>query len=132
MGFVRRNNTTEHQHQHSHRTTATLHVIKHVINDDGGTAVAADFNLHVKTSGNDVAASPAPGAESPGTTYTLAAGTYVVSEDAFAGYTASYSGDSDSSGNITLAPGDNKTITITNNDIAITNSCASQSYTSCN
>ena len=83
------------------------------------TAVAANFNLHVKTSGKDIATSPAPGVESPGTTYTLAAGTYVVSEDAFAGYTASYSGDSDASGNITLAPGDNKTITITNNDIAL-------------
>ncbi len=46
------------------------------------------------------------------------AGTYVVSEDAFDGYTSSYSGDSDSKGNITLAPGENKTVTITNNDIA--------------
>ncbi|MDD3889249.1 MAG: LPXTG cell wall anchor domain-containing protein, partial [Syntrophomonadaceae bacterium] len=96
---------------------ATLHVIKHVINDDGRTAVAADFKLHVKTFGNDVAASPAPGVESPGTTYKLAAGTYVVSEDAFAGYTVSYSGDSDSRGNITLAPGDYQTVIITNNDI---------------
>ena len=106
---------------HTNPAKATLHVIKHVINDDGGTAVAANFNLHVKTSGKDIAASPAPGVESPGNTYTLAAGTYVVSEDTFTGYTASYSGDSDASGNITLAPGDNKTITITNNDIAITN-----------
>jgi hypothetical protein len=31
-------------------STATLHVIKHVINDDGRTAVAANFNVHVKTS----------------------------------------------------------------------------------
>ena len=98
---------------------ATLHVIKHVINDNGGTAVAANFNLHVKTAGSDVAVSPAPGAESPGTIYTLAAGTYAVSEDAFAGYTAIYSGDSDASGNITLAAGANKTVTITNNDIPL-------------
>jgi hypothetical protein len=95
---------------------AILHVIKHVINNDGSTAVAADFDLHVRMSGIDVAESPAPGAESPGTTYTLAAGTYQVSEDPFAGYNVSYSGDSDSNGNITLAPGDNKTVTITNND----------------
>jgi len=94
---------------------ATLNVIKHVINDDGRTAVAASFNVHVKTSGIDVAASPAPGAESTGTAYTLAAGTYVVSEDTFAGYTASFSGDS-TNGNITLAAGDNKTVTITNQD----------------
>ena len=98
---------------------AILHVIKHVINDNGHIAVAADFDLHVKISGIDVAASPAPGVESPGTTYTLAAGTYQVSEDAFDGYTVSYNGDSDSSGNITLAPGGNKTVTITNNDIPV-------------
>ncbi|MGB7604643.1 MAG: ice-binding family protein [Lutisporaceae bacterium] len=96
---------------------ATLSVIKHVINDNGGTAVAADFNLHVKMEDIDVTASPAPGVELPGTTYTLAAGTYKISEDVFAGYDASYSGDSDSSGNITLAAGENKTVTITNNDI---------------
>ena len=95
---------------------ATLHVIKHVINDDGLTAVAANFNLHVKISGSDVAKSPAPGFESPGATYSLAAGTYVVSEDAYAGYAVSYSGDSDASGNITLASGDNKTVTVTNYD----------------
>jgi hypothetical protein len=100
-------------------TTATLHVIKHVINDNAGTAVAADFKLHVKNSGNDVITSPAPGSEAPGTSYTLAAGTYAISEDAFKGYTASYSGDSDASGNITLSPGDNKTITITNDDILV-------------
>lgn len=99
--------------------TATLHVIKHVINNDGRTAVADNFKLHVKTLGKDIANSPAPGVESPGTSYTLAAGNYVVSEDAFAGYTSSYSGDSNASGVITLAPGDNKTVTITNNDIPL-------------
>jgi len=99
--------------------SAILHVIKHVINDNGRTAVAADFNLHVKTLGVDIPTSPAPGAESPGTAYTLAAGTYVISEDPFPGYTVSYSGDSDPSGNIILAPGDNKTITVTNNDIPL-------------
>jgi uncharacterized repeat protein (TIGR01451 family) len=95
-------------------STAALHVIKDVV---GGTAVAADFNLHVKTSGSDVAGSPEPGVVSPGTPYTLAPGTYTVSEVASAeypGYTESFSGDSDSSGNITLASGDNKTVTITN------------------
>jgi len=100
---------------------ATLHVIKHVINDNSGKAVAADFKLHVKTAdGIDVDASPAPGAESPGITYTLAPGTYVISEDVSVGYTVSYSGDRDVSGNMTVSLGsdDNKTVTITNNDIA--------------
>ena len=95
-------------------TPATLHVIKHVINANGGTSVAGDFIVYVKIGGTDVVGSPATGAETPGTTYAVAAGTYTVSENASAIYTASYSGDSDASGNITLAPGDNKTVTITN------------------
>lgn len=97
---------------------ATIHVIKHVINDNGGTLTASKFNLHIKIAGNDITASPAPGVDSPGNTYVVAAGTYAVSEDASTGYTASYSGDSDNKGNITLAPGDNKTVMITNNDIS--------------
>jgi hypothetical protein len=100
--------------------TATLHVIKQVINDNGGTAVASDFTVHVKIDGSDVAGSPAAGAESPGTTYTLPTGTYNVSEDAFPGYAASYGGDSDASGNVTLVAGDEKTVIITNDDISPT------------
>ncbi|HEY5563188.1 MAG TPA: ice-binding family protein [Clostridiaceae bacterium] len=100
---------------------ATLHVIKHVINDNGGKSIAANFNLHVKTSGSDVVESPAPGAESPGTTYTLSPGTYIVSEDTTVGYTQSYSNNNDLSGNIIVAlgSGDNKTVTITNNDNSV-------------
>src|SRR5206468_2419672 len=37
---------------------ATLHVIKVVNNDFGGTKVAADFTLHVKNAGTDVTGSP--------------------------------------------------------------------------
>lgn len=102
-------------------TPATLHVIKHVVNNDGGTAAASSFTLHVKSSGgmgsNDVVGSPAIGVESPGTAYSLVAGTYVVSEDVNSGYTQSFSGDCDSSGHITLASGNNKTCVITNDDI---------------
>lgn len=103
-------------------TTATLHIIKHVVNDNGGVSTASSFTLHVKGSGSmgisDVVGSPAVGAESPGTSYTLNAGTYAVSEDAFSGYTQSMSGDCDANGNVTLTSGDNKTCTITNDDIA--------------
>lgn len=99
-------------------TTATLNVIKRVINDDGGIAVADDFSIHVKSDDGDVAGSPAPGSESPGTEYSLPAGTYSISENVLNGYSASYSGDGDSSGNIVLTAGDNKTVTVTNNDTA--------------
>ncbi len=98
---------------------ATLHVIKTVVNDDGGTAVVGDFDLYVKDSdGDDVTGSPAAGTASPGTSYSLVEGTYVVSEDSNSSYARSFSGDCDASGNVTLVAGDDKTCTITNNDIA--------------
>jgi Ice-binding-like len=97
---------------------ATLHVIKVVSNSNGaGTAVSSDFNLHVKTAGVDVVGSPLAGAAAPGTTYTLSADTYVVSEDVNVSYTQVFSGDCDASGSLTLLAGDDKTCTITNTDI---------------
>lgn len=58
----------------------TLRVIKTVVNDSGtGSALASAFNLHVKFSGAEVTNSPAVGVVSPGRSYTLTAGTYVVS-----------------------------------------------------
>lgn len=98
---------------------ATLHVIKTVVNNDGGVATASLFNLHVKLSGSDVAGSPAVGVVAPGTSYSLSAGTYTVSEDSNTSYTASFSGDCDSSGNVTLSEGSDKTCTVTNDDIAV-------------
>ncbi len=94
----------------------TLTVIKQVMNDNGGTSAVGSFTIHVKSGGTNVSGSPQPGSGT-GTTYTLNAGTYAVSEDAVSGYAATFSGDCDSSGNVTLALGQNKTCTITNNDI---------------
>lgn len=98
---------------------ATLHVIKKVVNTNGGTATSSLFQLHVKLSGTDVTGSPAAGTVAPGTSYSLVAGTYVVSEDANTLYVKSFSGDCDSSGAIILAAGTDKTCTVTNTDIAV-------------
>jgi len=103
---------------------ATLNVIKLVVLANGGTAVASNFNLHVKNGTVDVSGSPAAGTSTPGTAYVLSPGTYTVSEDANSLYTQSalqsvgLGGDCDVNGNITLASGDNKTCTIVNSDIA--------------
>ncbi len=97
---------------------ATLHVIKQVVNNNGGVGTASLFNLHVKLSGSDVSGSPAAGVAAPGKPYSLAAGTYSVSEDVNASYTQSFTGDCDSSGVITLAAGADKTCTIINDDSA--------------
>jgi len=94
----------------------TLRVIKTVINTSGGTAVSSDFTIHVKSAGVDVSGSPQLGAVTPGTAYSLSAGTYVVSENVNPSYTAIFSGDCNSSGSVILALGDSKTCTITNTD----------------
>jgi hypothetical protein len=91
---------------------ATLVVVKHVINDDGGTAVASDFTLDsggVNDTPDDFA-----GEESPGTTVTLDAGSYDVTETGPSGYTESDSADCSG----TIANGETKTCTVTNDDIA--------------
>ena len=98
--------------------TAQLTVIKHVINDDGGTAVANQWQLHATEGGSDVPGSPKPGNEA-GESYTFEPGNYAVSETGGpSGYAATISGDCDpQTGAVTLNEGDDKTCTITNDDI---------------
>jgi Prealbumin-like fold domain len=92
-------------------TPAHLTVIKHVINDNGGTNAAKDFTISV--SGTNVSPQGSfPGAESPGTTVTLNPGTFSVSETGPSGYTQSLSGDCSG----TISSSESKTCTITNND----------------
>jgi hypothetical protein len=90
-----------------------LTVIKHVINNNGGTAVAADFTM--KVTGADVSDTEFAGVENTGTTVTLDAGNYVVSEDSNEnGYNGSFS--TDCTGAIGI--GESKTCTVTNDDVA--------------
>ncbi len=84
-----------------------LTVTKVVVNDDGGSAVVADFPLFVD--GQSVLSGDEHGFD---------AGEYSVSETGLAGYAASFSGDCDANGTVSLAVGDEKECTITNDDIA--------------
>src|SRR5205807_7561075 len=86
--------------------------IKHVINDNGGTATAANFTMSV--TGNGPSPASFPGAESPGTDVTLAPGSYSVGETGPAGYASSLSAACTGS----IAAGETKTCTVTNNDQA--------------
>ncbi len=86
-----------------------LTVNKIVTNDDDGTNVAGDFTLRVD---GDQVTNGIPG--------TTTAGLHIVSEDNLPGYTPSFSGDCDANGNVTMAFGDNKQCTITNNDVDAT------------
>ncbi len=87
-----------------------LTLVKTVINDNGGTLQVADFPLFVD--GTPVLSGVANGFD---------AGTYTASETEQYGYAASdWGGDCAADGSVTLSVGDNKTCTITNDDIAPT------------
>lgn len=91
-------------------TTGSLTVIKNVV---GGTATSSDFSIHVKSVEADVSGSPQLGSAS-GTLYSLAGGSYTVSESGGpANYASSFSG-CNADGNITVTNGQSVTCTITN------------------
>ena len=96
------------------RDTGTLIVKKHVVNLDGGQKVASEFSMTINGV-NVLGTSTFPGDEA-GTTRTVATGVYNVTEVQLPGYTASYS--TDCAG--TIAYGETKTCTITNDDIVST------------
>lgn len=91
---------------------AHLIVIKHVINNDTGSATASDFTMTIN--GVTVpSGSSFPGAELPGTNKIVFPGSYSVSESGPSKYFTTFS--TDCSGSIAL--GETKTCTVTNNDI---------------
>ena len=90
----------------------TLTVIKTVVNDDGGSALASDWTMDV--SGTNVSGTGFAGSASS-VTITLDAGAYSVSESGGpSGYAMFFSADCSG----TISAGDVLTCTITNDDIA--------------
>lgn len=85
---------------------ATITVTKNVVNDNGGNNTAESFQLLV---GETTVSNGVPVQLNPGS--------YEVSELGAQGYEASFSGDCDEDGNITLAEGESYTCTVTNDDI---------------
>lgn len=86
----------------------TLTLVKTVLNDNGGTASVSNFQG--KIDGNNVAWS---------TAIPVSSGAHTASEVSLPTYTASaWGGDCAADGSVTLALGENKTCTITNDDIA--------------
>lgn len=92
--------------------TSSLRVIK-VVN--GGTASSSAFQIHVKSGGNEISGSPQAGTTT-GTTYSgLLFGNYTVSETGGpSGYSATFSGDCNSSGVVNVNSTSQRTCTITN------------------
>jgi predicted ribosomally synthesized peptide with SipW-like signal peptide len=85
----------------------TITVTKEVKNDNGGTLTVASFTLKIDAV-----------TVSSGVAKNVTVGTHTVSEVGQFGYSATFSGDCDSSGHVTVAAGENKYCTITNDDIA--------------
>jgi len=99
----------------------TIHVVKTVVNGYGGTATPADFSLSLKHHGVDVLGSPDVGMASPGRTYVLAPGTYVVGEainPTFPNYISSFSVVGQTSNDIVLTSGADLTVIETNTQLA--------------
>src|SRR3989344_5171281 len=94
----------------SSKQPATITVVKHVVNDGGGTKKISDFPLFVN------GASVLSGVTN---TFPAPALAYKVTETVdLTKYTRTFSGDCDLQGGVSLNPGDNKFCIITNNDIA--------------
>jgi len=82
----------------------SITVIKQVINDNGGTALPDDFLLALEGE-----------AVTSGVAVPVAPGTYTAGETLLPGYTfVGFTGDCDTNGEITVALGESKTCTITN------------------
>ncbi|MBN1855344.1 MAG: hypothetical protein JW846_00125, partial [Dehalococcoidia bacterium] len=105
---------------------ATLQVCKAVVNDNGGESIPQEWTIVISNEQGDVVASqslapdsiaPAFAVVTPCVDFTLDAGTYTITEEGPGGYTAFFSGGT-TTGTITLGPGDEKHVTITNDDDA--------------
>lgn len=108
------------------RDQGTITVVKHVVNEFGGTAKPEDFTMHVTHDDEDVSGSPTSGPEK---TFTLNPGMYAVDEASHAGYTQqSLSCVNDNQeitraqqtidpNNINLHNGERITCTFTNHDV---------------
>jgi hypothetical protein len=92
-------------------TSTLLTITKTVINDNEGTATTTDFTFMVDGGG-------AIPFEADGTNVVVVTpGAHTVAEPAVDGYTATFGGDCDATGNVIVPAGENRTCTITNDDI---------------
>lgn len=89
---------------------AKITVIKSVVNNTNGNNIISDFQLFID---NGIVATPV----TSGVTTTVVPGVYTVFETGVEGYQASFSGQCNSEGSITLAAGEEKSCTITNDDL---------------
>ncbi|MCC7364444.1 MAG: hypothetical protein IT303_08725, partial [Dehalococcoidia bacterium] len=93
--------------------TASLTIVKELVNDGPGTAVESDFIISVSQGGSVVQSGAG---SATGVTYDLPAGDYVVSEGPHPGYESSIRGACDGDGSVTLVAGESYTCVVRNDD----------------
>lgn len=89
---------------------STVKVVKQIVNDNGGNNVVTDFQLFID---NGIVVTPV----TSNIATQVTPGTYTVTETGIAGYVASFDGDCDVNGELTVADGESKTCIIVNNDL---------------
>ena len=104
-----RDNTSEFSRYVDVTRLSELNVGKLVVNDDGGTAAVDDFTLLID-------GSPAAW----GSVIVLDPGTYTLTEAGPGGYAATFGGDCNPDGTVTIADGEAASCTVINDDIAPT------------
>ena len=87
-----------------------------VVNDNGGTSGIGDYSLSANMSTPDSADSVGLSSGIPAEL--TATGTWKIAGFEKSGYSATFSGDCNASGEVTLLAGETKTCTITSNDVA--------------
>jgi hypothetical protein len=90
--------------------TGKITVTKVVVNNNGGNNVISDFELLVD---DGIVSTPA----TSGVQIEVPAGTYSVTEVGSDGYQATFSGDCNSEGSVTVGVGEEKSCTITNTEL---------------
>src|SRR5439155_12036404 len=89
-----------------------LTLIKHVVNDNGGTLTASAFTLTASGSAIPGGSRSVPGTEAPGVTIDMTTGSYIVTESSVSGHTQTSAVGCAG----TVAVGGSATCTVTNRD----------------
>ncbi len=97
--------------------TATLRIIKLVVNRFGGKAVPSDFAITIRRAGSGVQFKPIQGADGTGAVINLAPGTYDISETPTLGYRGIWSGLITAGGRVLLIANQTVSVTRTNFDM---------------
>ncbi len=97
--------------------TATLRIIKLVVNRFGGTSLPSNFAITIRKTGSSTYFNPVQGLGEPGAVINLVPGTYDLSEAPTAGYRGVWSGVITAGGQVVVIANQTVSVTRTNYDL---------------